>query len=171
MKKLFLTAFVIGCTTLGFGQSKEDLRATLAKEMITMVQNTKYEFQNTSSYEQFKLKLLNADQAKTEEGEDLLKRIYSFHADQTTTEKIASDYDATELAAAFNKMTELEKAGQNTNGGMILFSSGPNTENASESGYPCKWWQIKCHLQQIVGEEHADNIIEGLINLLFPKKD
>jgi hypothetical protein len=168
MKKLLLGAFIFGCTALGFGQSKEEVRATLAKEMATLVQNTKYEYGNTTSYEDFKSKLMNSDQAKTTEGEDLLKRIYSFHVDQTSTEKITSEYDGLEIAKAFEKVSALEKSGIDTKEGMTIFSSDPNTENASsESGYPCKWWQLRCHLVQVVGETAADAIITAAIALLL----
>ena len=168
MKKLLLGAFIFGCTTLGFGQSQEEVRSALAKEMVTLVQNTKHEFSNTNSYEDFRSKLLNADQAKTSEGEELMKKIYAFHVDQTSPEKISSNYDGQEIAKAFQKVKALEKSGVDTKEGMTIFSSEPNTENASsESSYPCKWWQLRCHLVQVVGETAADAIIAATIVLLL----
>ena len=89
----------------------------------------------------------------------MLRKAYSLLTERVSDEGIINNYDGIEVARVF-KLIE---------SGNQPFGDSTSNEDINEqesSDYPCKWWQIRCHLTQVVREKAADSIILALILLI-----
>lgn len=162
MKKL-IKGLTLGLVMLGsfaFGQTAEDARVSFAKEIVVMRANTKDAYTTSKSYDEFKVRLLNSTQVNTQEGEKLLSVLYNYHKSNTDDKKIIESYGGVEVANAFARLQIINKETGSQNDGQILFSTGTITAKAADGGYPCKWYQVRCHLVELFGEKAADAIID-----------
>jgi hypothetical protein len=156
-------------------ETKEDARIAAAKTFISFKNQLSQAFNNSTDYSSFEKNVCGKWQ-NTTEGRNLLNETYNYLRNKTSDEKIVATYDGVAIAKAlkFQKDT-LEKNPKST--GSELFG-GPgdgtngNYNPIAREPYPCRWWQLSCHLGQIFGAEAAATIVSSgikfLISLLIP---
>jgi len=166
MKNLLfsLMAFVlIGVNGNAQNITKEEARVYAAKVLINFKNTLQPEFANSKNFDDF-LKNATGPYKATNipaEGKALLQVTYNYMKAGTSDTQIVKTYSGKEVAGAYKFLQD--------NPGTLESQVFGFKQSASstEGGYPCKWWQIRCHLVQVVGETAADAIIAAVIVLLL----
>lgn len=167
--------------------SHEEARTYAAQVLVNFKNTLEPYFESSDDFESF-VKHATDPYNPTpmpKEGEELLRVTYEFFLNRTSDKEIISSYSGKEVAKAFKflkdnpKYNESRLFGLNidTRTGMMKSSGkgGPNADYEMISlnfedfslVYPCRWWQVRCHLAEIVGDDAADIIITALITILL----
>lgn len=153
MKKL-LFAFIatIMLTGVGFGQkqqpTQEQVEMALVERMAEFIKNLGTFYKNGQTYDQFKAELYKSKKAPTtlpKEGEDLLKKAYSYLVKGGATKEQVRKDGVKEMV---NALKFIDKSGNDYS--LFGVSNEAALSDINVAGkYPCKWWQIGCHLKEI----------------------
>lgn len=171
MKKLLFG--LIATVFFGFSGNAQDLnkeeaRVLVAKSFVKIKNQLNEPFLKSNDYSSFE-KLICGTWRNTTEGRALLNDIYTNLVSRTSDEKIISSYNGVSFANALKfQINALEKNPKST--GTELFGGLGNEStgnfNPYLKGYPCKWWQLLCHLEQIFGPAAAGAILDIGIKVL-----
>ena len=186
MKKLLfslLAVVMLSFTVNAQKTSKEEARVYAAKVLLNFKNTLNTSYDKSVDFEDF-VKIVtypNNSTAMPNEGRELLKVAYVFLSKKTSDKEILSTFSGKEVANAF-KFIKANPSYDETqlfgfkikDAAMTGGKGGPSVSNdvygydfEINKEYPCKWWQLKCHLNEIVGEPAADVIIAALIALLL----
>lgn len=156
-------------------KTKEDARLAAAKTFVSFKNQLSQAFNISKDYYSFEKNVCGKWQ-NTNEGKYLLSEAYNHLKNKTSDDKLISSYDGVGIAKALKFQQDVLSKNPNSTGSELF--GGPGDDTAGEynpnrkAPYPCRWWQIKCHLGQLFGEEAGALIIsEGikfLISLLIP---
>lgn len=151
-------------------KSKEDARLVAAKTFISFKNQLSDAYYSSKDYTSFE-KLVCGKWVNTQEGRYLLSEAYNHLRNKTTDEKLLASYDGIGITKALKFQQDILTKNPKSDGSELFGGKGDGTTgnyNPTSKEYPCKWWQIKCHLAQLFGDEAASAIITALIHLLFP---
>lgn len=156
-------------------ETKEDARLAAAKTFVTFKNQLLQAFNSSNDYTSFELNLCGKWK-NTIEGKFLLNEAYNHLKNKTSDDKIIATYDGIGIAKALKFQQDALEKNPKSSGSELFGGPGDGTTGnynpVSRDGYPCRWWQIKCHLGQIFGEEAGNLIlttgINYLISLLIP---
>jgi|GEM_PF-2164937 len=156
MKK-FILAFIaiVLVSSVSFGQkssqpTKEQIENGLAEEMEEFIKNLGVFYRNGQSFEQFKAELYknkNVPSAIPKQGEELLKKAYSYlKKGGATKQQIKKD--------GIKEMMEAISFIKNSGNEFSLYgvsAASSLSDNGLTSKSPCKWWQLNCWFNEILG--------------------
>lgn len=147
-------------------KTKEDARLAAAKTFVSFKNQLSQAFNNSTDYYSFEKNVCGKWQ-NTNEGKSLLSEAYNHLKNKTSDDKLISSYDGVGIAKALKFQQDLLSKNPNSTGSELF--GGPGDDTAGEYNpmkkvpYPCRWWQIKCHFQQLFGDELGEIILDGLI--------
>lgn len=167
MKNLLfsLMAFVlIGFNANAQKITKEEARVYAAKVLINFKGTLQEEFANSKNFDEF-VKNATGQYTTTNtpapQGKALLQVTYNYMKAGTSNADIIKGYSGKEVAAVY-KFTQ-----DNPNSLESQVFGFKQSSEPTQEPYPCRWWQVRCHLVQIVGETAADIIITAVIALVL----
>lgn len=161
--------------------TKGEVKTELIKSFADFVESVKPFYSKGDSYLDFKLKVLignpQADKSLLPtlpaEGEALLLKAYNYlKAGYSYTEIInKGDFETMGKAAIF--MSDKVKSGKTETYAEIALFGGNSTALETNpmlptSKKPCKWYQLWCHLDNVLGEGWGETIIIMIIEIIFP---
>ena len=165
------------CITIGHAQfkTKEDARLGAAKTFVSFKNQLSQAFNNSKDYSSFE-KNVCGNWQNTIEGRFLLNEAYNHLKNKTSDDRLITTYDGIGIAKALKLQQELLAKNPNSTGSELFGGPGDtsigNYNPVGKAAYPCRWWQINCHLSQLFGEEAAGEIIsigiKFLISILIP---
>jgi len=157
--------------------TKEEARVNAAKVLINFKSTLVADFNKSRTFEDFIKNVTGPYNPTTipAEGKDLLRVTYDYLSRRTSDKEILTTYSGKEIANAFRflknnpEKDESQLFGFVVNGKTNLGGKGGPSVNFEifESEYPCKWYQIRCHLQQIFGEKAGDKLTDALITAII----
>ncbi|WP_457565064.1 hypothetical protein [Caminibacter sp.] len=126
---------------------------------------------NVKDYESFRIKLVGKTDIPSE-GELLLKKAYYYLSNKISKEQILKEYKGIEIALALDyirlaqsnpKLSSLPAYG--------LFGNNPiditYIDGNTAAKYPCRWYQLGCHLKQIFGEDFGNEILHAIVYVII----
>lgn len=183
MKKLIfglLATVLFGFSANAQLRSKEEVRISLAKSMISFKNSLQSNYDSSRDYKGFK-DLIHIPTTIPTEGENLLRVAYNYLSKKTSDAEIIKNYSGKEMAAAClyihtntlkNKdFFEGKLFGLNYDDSSYMIKStskGPNPSNEIiDFNVGCKWYQIRCWANEIFGEEAGGAIVTAIVNFLI----
>jgi len=155
-------------------KTKEDARLAAVKTFVLFKNQLSEAFNKSKDYYSFE-KNVCGEWQNTNEGKFLLNEAFTHLKNKTSDEKLISTYDGFGIAKALKFQQDLLSNNPKSSGSELFGGPGDDTTgNYNPTGrlYPCRWWQIGCHLNQIFGEEAGGAILSAgikfLISLLIP---
>jgi|SRR5690554_3306105 len=161
--------------------SKEEARVYAAKTVINFKNSLKSTFDNSRDFEDFIRNSTGPYNPTTipNEGRELLRVAYDFLSENKSDNAIISTYSGKEIANAFAFLQknptyeESQLFGFKTGEMKSSGKGGPNAdfelalsfEDDSMGG--CRWWQIRCHFQEVLGPELGDKLLTFLVNVII----
>jgi len=151
-------------------ETKEDARLVSAKTFVLFKNQLSEAFNKSKDYASFE-KNVCGEWRNTNDGKYLLNEAFNHLKNQTSDEKIITSYDGIGIAKALKFQQDVLTKNPKSSGSELFGGPGDYTAgnyNPIEKGaYPCRWWQIKCHLNEIFGNEVGGIILNSLICLLL----
>jgi len=181
MKTKVMKKFMICMITsifVGFGAqaqktiaTKEDARLALAKGFVSFRNSLRPPFKETKDYKRFKNTICGPwTPTVPVEGDNLLKAAYESLSSGITDDEIIKSYSGKEMAAAALFQNEVFKKNPKSDGselfGGTTGSFNPYAAKQSADS-PCRWYQLKCWLQQIFGEREGELIVGTIVVILL----
>lgn len=130
----------------------EEFRIKLAELMISFKESVSEYYEEGDSYENFCYKLqysLNDNDDFTEIseiGHQLLSKTYQYIENNISDDEILENYEGEEMLTWMVFYSEtLDTDGSE-------FFGGSGHININKAAWPCKWYQLRCHVQNIFGE-------------------
>ena len=150
-------------------ETKEDARLAAAKTFVLFKNQLSEAFNKSKDYTSFE-KNVCGEWRNTNEGKYLLNEAFNHLLNKTADEKIIATYDGIGLVKALKFQKDALTKNPKSSGSELFGGPGDDTSgnyNPTSKGYPCRWWQIKCHLNQIFGDELGGIILDGIICLVI----
>ena len=173
MKKLiFGLIAVVMFSFVGNAQriTKEQVRENLAEGVVSMVNALKPAYQKGDTFYNFQKKVIGSAK-NTEEGTNLLKKVFAYVEKGTSNEEILKSDSGSEMGAACIYLNELYKNNPKADGSELFGSTTGdfNPYNATILGKagPCKWWQLGCWLNEIFGNAGGTAIMTAVVTLII----
>lgn len=148
-------------------ETKEDARLAAAKSFVLFKNQLSEAFNKSKDYASFE-KNVCGEWRNTNEGKYLLNEAFNHLSNKTTDEKIIATYDGIGVAKALKFQQDALTKNPKSSGSELFGGPGDDTTgnyNPTSKAYPCRWWQLKCHLNQIFGDELGGIILDGIICL------
>lgn len=163
--------------------TKEEARRYASEFLISFKNTLEADMKQSDSFDDFvrrKTGVANPS-AMPSEGKELLKVTYNYHTQGLSDEEIIASYSGIEVAKALKYLqgkpndAELHLFGMETGEMRSSGKGGPNADYEFVDIFnfkddltkkPCRWYQIKCHLDNIVGEDIADILLKWGVELL-----
>jgi len=152
--------------------TQESIRLQLANAMVSFTNAMRPAYSQAKNFEDFE-KIVCSDWASsnTKEGHELLQASYNLIAQKATDAQIVKSYTGKEMAAVALLHNENLKKNINASGIEIFGGTtgdfNPYTTTLLRGdGGGCRWWQVKCWLTDIFGEDGANTIITMALNFL-----
>ncbi len=161
--------------------SKEEARVYASKTLVSFKNSLAPSYKKGMSFEDF-IKAVTGPYNPTTiptEGSELLKVAHTYLSKGTSDKEIIASYSGREIANAFSflqknptyedsqlfgfktgSMKSSEKGGPNADFELV----GLNLEEDSLAG--CKWWQVRCWLRDIFGEEGGDAVVNAIVKAI-----
>lgn len=147
-------------------KTKEDARLAAAKTFVSFKNQLSQAFNNSSDYTSFEKNVCGKWQ-NTIDGRYLLNEAYNHLKNKTSDEKIIESYDGIGIAKALKFQQDVLTKNPKSTGSELFGGPGDGTtvnyNPVGREAYPCRWWQIKCHFQQLLGDELGETVLNGLI--------
>ncbi len=150
--------------------SKEVARVYAAKTFVSFKNQLSDAFSKSNDYSSFE-KIVCGNWKNTTDGKYLLNEAYNHLKSKTSDERLVSNYDGIGIAKALKFQKEVLSKNPKSDGSELFGGPGDGTTgnyNPQSKSYPCKWWQLSCHLDQIFGDGMGPKIIVIILGLLFP---
>lgn len=155
------------------------VQSQLIDAMISFVESVRPFYTEGDTYQQFKLKVLIGNQtsaARTAlptlppEGEAMLKKAYEYLSNRLTDRGIAEQDDGKTIGEAllFTYNYQKDNSKSSISADVALFGGNQlaldNNPLAESSRKKCKWWQVICHLENVINwiNDHGDDVIEAI---------
>jgi hypothetical protein len=153
-------------------KDKEFVKTELKKGMALFVESLRPNYKKGMDYKSFVSVLVgeNATEMSTE-GQSLLKKSYNYLSKGVSFKEIERTDSMKEIAAAALYVHNFNVENKSSNGDLALFGLDNdnyinNTVTLSKSG-GCKWWQLRCHLQSIFGDDGGDAILNAIVDIIL----
>jgi len=148
--------------------TKESVRLSLAKGMVSFTNSLKPAFNNSKNYGEFKTAVCGKWTSKiTKEGENLLTASYNLIASKKTDQQILDTYNGKEMAAASLSLIELRKKDPKADGAPIFGgTTGDFNPYGNQTLARCRWFQIGCWIDEIFGPGTTKALVDELIPIL-----
>ncbi len=172
MKKMFfglIATIMMSVSGNAQIETKEDARLAAAKTFVLFKNQLSEAFNKSKDYSSFE-KNVCGEWRNTNEGKYLLNEAFNHLKNKTSDEKIIGTYDGIGLAKAFKFQQDALSKNPKSSGSELFGGPGDDTigkYNPMSKGYPCRWWQLKCHLNEIFGDEVGGQILTAGLNLLL----
>lgn len=151
-------------------ETKEEARLVAAKTFVSFKNQLAEAFNKSNDYASFE-KTVCGNWRNTPDGKSLLNEAYNHLKNKTSDDKLISTYDGIGIAKALKFQQDALANNPKSTGSELFGGPGDgSTGNYNPIGkepYPCRWWQLSCHFQQIFGDELGETIFNGLICLLL----
>ena len=155
------------------------VQSQLIDGMISFVESVRPFYTTGDTYQQFKLKVLIGNQttaARTAlptlppEGEAMLKKAYEYLSNGLTNRGIAGKDNGKTIGEAllFTYNYQKDNSKSSISADVALFGGNQlaleNNPLAETSKRRCKWWQVICHLENVINwiNDHGDDVIEAV---------
>lgn len=148
-------------------ETKEDARLATAQTFILFKNQLSEVFNKSKDFASFE-KNVCGEWRNTNEGKYLLNEAFNHLKNKTPDEKITASYDGIGVAKALKFQQDALTKNPKSSGSELFGGPGDDTTgnyNPTSKAYPCRWWQLKCHLNQIFGDELGGIILDGIICL------
>ncbi|RXR20946.1 hypothetical protein EQG63_03135 [Flavobacterium amnicola] len=173
MKKLlFGLIAIIGVTFTSNAQikTKDDARLASAKTFVSFKKQLTEAYLKSTDYSSFE-KNLCGNWNNTKEGKYLLNEVYTYFKNKTSDEKIIASYDGIGMAKALQFQQDIYTKNPKSDGSELFGGPSDNSTTSSNPtskvAYPCRWYQLSCHLNQIFGAEMGGILLNyGICTLL-----
>ena len=150
-------------------ETKEDARLTASKTFVSFKNQLSEAFNKSKDYASFEKNVCGSWQ-NTSDGKFLLNEAYNHLKNKTSDDTILSSYNGIGIAKALKFQQDILTKNPKSSGSELFGGPGDDTTgnyNPMSKGYPCRWWQLKCHLDQIFGDTLGDIILNSLICILL----
>lgn len=150
-------------------KTKEDARLASAKTFVSFKNQLSEAFNKSKDYASFE-KNVCGEWSNTSDGKFLLSEAYNHLKNKTSDDKLISSYDGIGIAKALKFQQDVLIKNEKSTGSELFGGPGDETTgnyNPTSKGYPCRWWQIKCHFQQIFGDALGETLLNSLICILL----
>lgn len=164
---VMLLSFNVNAQKIEYSKEQiEDVKIKLRQGMNLFVESVKPFYKKGMSFEEYKLVLVGKNNKNiTVEGNALLKKAYIYISNSTSSEKIIDEDSTIEFVKALSYINKSNSEKNSSDREFLLFGStkgntfplANNTNN--KKAYPCRWFQIRCHLVQLFGDSTADDIL------------
>jgi hypothetical protein len=172
MKKLiFGLIAVVMFSNVGNAQkiTKEQVRLDLAEGVVSLVNALKPAYEKGDSFDNFQKKIIG-DTRSTEEGSNLLKKVFLYVEKGTSSKEILKSDSGSEMGAACLYLNELHKKNPKADGSELFGSTtgdfNPYDATILGKAGPCKWYQLGCWLNQIFGDEAGGLIMDIVVAII-----
>lgn len=146
--------------------TKEDVRVQLAKGMADFTASLKPAYDKTKNLDDFKRTITGSWYPKiTKEGNDLLNAAHNLLSRKVSYEEIVKNYNGKEIGIAALYINELSKKGVKTDGSE-LFGGTTGDFNPYVTTGRCRWYQFRCWMNEIFGEDFGQIIMEAVVALI-----
>ncbi|SEQ13778.1 hypothetical protein [Flavobacterium urocaniciphilum] len=173
MKKMlfgFIATVLLSVNVNAQIETKEDARITAAKAFISFKNQLSQAFNNTTDFAAFE-KTLCGKWQNTTEGRNLLNDAYNHLKNKSTDNKIIETYDGISFAKALKFQQDALTKNPKSTGSELFGGPGDATTGnynpVGREAYPCRWWQLNCHLQQIFGPEAGTALLNAAIDFIL----
>ena len=151
-------------------KTQEELRLLLANEMVSFTKAMKPAYDQAKDFEEFK-QIVCGDWTPTSEGKALLNASYNLISKKISDASIIKSYSGKEMAAVAllhneNLKKDIKSSGIEIFGGTTGDFNPYTTTILRGDGGGCRWWQVKCWLTDIFGEDGANAILTIVYNFL-----
>ena len=151
-------------------ETKEDARLAAAKTFVSFKNQLSQAFNASSDYASFE-KTVCGKWQNTIDGRYLLNEAYNHLKNKTSDEKIIESYDGVGIAKALKFQQDALTKNPKSTGSELFGGPGDGTTGnynpVGREPYPCKWWQLNCHLDQIFGPKAGSAILNALIDFIL----
>jgi len=151
-------------------KTKDDARIAVAKTFLSFKKQLSEAYVNSNDFSSFE-KNICGNWNNTIEGRNLLNEAYTYFKNKTSDEKIIASYDGIGIAKALKFQQDIYTKNPKSDGSELFGGPGDNTLSyynpSSKVAYPCKWYQLRCHLNQIFGEELGGTFLNFGVCLLL----
>lgn len=155
------------------------VQSQLIDAMVSFVESVRPFYTAGDTYQQFKLKVLIGNQteaAKTAlptlppEGEAMLKKAYEYLSNGLTDRGIAGKDNGKTIGEAllFTYNYQKDNSKSSISADVALFGGNQlvldNNPLAESSRKRCKWWQVICHLENVIDwiNDNGEDVIEAI---------
>jgi len=157
------------------------VQSQLVDGMVSFVESVRPFYAKGDTYQQFKVKVLIGNQTVAirtalpvlpKEGEAMLQKAYEYLSKGLTAKGIAAKDNGKTIGEATLFMYNYQKGNSRSSidadvalfgGNQTALDNNPLTRASRKR---CKWWQIRCHLQNIFGDDVGDQITDALGELI-----
>ena len=150
-------------------ETREDARIAAAKTFTSFKNQLSQAFNNSTDYSSFEKNVCGKWQ-NTTEGRNLLNEAFNYLKNKTSDEKIVATYDGIGIAKALKFQQDVLAKNPKSTGSELFGGPGDastgNYNPTGRDGYPCRWWQLSCHLEQIFGSEGGQIISNAIIVII-----
>lgn len=177
MKKLlfgFVAVIAFGFNVSAQKFTSEEVRVELAKGMVSFVEGVKPAYIKGQTYETFEKTIIGKWQ-NTENGTALLKKAYTYINSSVSSDAIIKTDSGIEIGNALSFVYTLQQKNPKADG-VELFggTTGDYNPYSSLKMASCKWYQLLCHLNNLLNfiEDHQQTICGILyaFNVQCPKQ-
>lgn len=149
--------------------TKEEARIAAANTFISFKNQLSQAYNNSSDYSSFEKNVCGKWQ-NTANGKFLLNEAYNCLKNKTNDDNIIKNYNGIGIANALKFQHDALEKNPKSTGSELFGGPGDGTTGnynpLAREPYPCRWWQLNCHLNQIFGEEIAEVITETAIVII-----
>lgn len=150
-------------------ESKEESRIAAAKTFVSFKNQLLQAFNNSTDYSSFEKNVCGKWQ-NTTVGRNLLNEAYISLKNKTSDKIIIETYNGITIAKALKFQTDTLEKNPKSNGSELFGGPGDGTTGnynpTSRDGYPCRWWQLSCHLNQIFGDEGGEILMNAIVVII-----
>ena len=98
----------------------------------------------------------------------LRKCFYNHLKNRTSDDKLISSYDGIGIAKALKFQHNALANNPKSTGSELFGGRGDETTGSYNpvGRYPCRWWQLSCHLNQIFGDDAGGVIMDVIVVII-----
>ncbi len=151
--------------------TKESVRYSMSEGMASMVEALKPAYKNGDTFETFEKTVIRSSK-NTNQGNALLRKVFQYITEKTSSDEIVKGYNGSEMAAACLYINDVYKKNPKSDGSELFGGTTGNFNPYPATIYgrgnaPCRWWQIQCWLNQIFGDAGGAAILNALVDLII----
>lgn len=151
-------------------ETKEDARLSAAKTFVSFKNQLSEAFSSSKDYSSFE-KIVCGNWRNTSDGKYLLNEAYNHLKNKTSDDKLILSYDGVGITKALKFQKDLLVKNPKSSGSELFGGPGDDTTGnynpIGKAAYPCRWWQLACHFNQIFGDELGGAILDALICMIL----
>jgi hypothetical protein len=166
---LVVVAFISFSASAQKDRGNEEVRAALAKGMVSFVETVKPAYKAGQTYDQFQSQLCGLWKP-TAEGSALLRKTHELLSKNTSSLEIQKSYSGKEFGGAYLRLKAIQKDNPKADGIELFGGTTGDTSPFNKLGpgpFNCKWWDLPCHLANLLAVLQENQVIVCIIAGFF----